>query len=193
MAPLPALNVDRDQIVIPGKAKLYVAPVGSVMPDHLTDDVDPAFVSLGYTDDSGVKFSDMKTIAAFTPQQSFYAVRRWVTDRSCDLTAVLAEWDAKTIPLAFGGGVITEPSPGEFRYTPPDPEDLDERAMIVQVEDGEFTWQIGIPVGMVTSNTETTFAKGPALLPITFSVNGDDEGAPWFLDSDHPAMEDAAS
>lgn len=181
-------TLDADAIVIAGTATIHVAPAGTTMPTSLSDELDPAFVELGYSTDDGVAFSDTKEVQGVRPHQSFYDVRRFVTGRASSLGFSLLQWDADTVPFAFGGGAITEPTPGEFRYTPPDPEELDERALVIDLADGDRHFRFGIPKGMVSSNTDSGLARtGPALLPITFDALGEDGEAPWTVDSDDPA------
>lgn len=181
-------DLDSDAIVIAGTVSLHVAPDGTPMPTSLSDSLDAAFLALGFSTLDGVQFSDTKTVEGVKAHQVFYDLRRFVTERASSAVLTLLQWDADTIPFAFGGGTITEPSPGEFRYTPPDPGDIDERAFVLDIVDGDRNIRIGIPKGMVSSNTESTFARtGPALLPITFDVLGVDGTPPWTMDSDDPA------
>lgn len=185
--------LDSDAIVIAGTATIQVAPAGTTMPESLSDDLDAAFVNLGYSTQDGVQFSDSKTVEGVTPHQSFYPVRRFVTARSSSAALSLLQWDADTVPLAFGGGAITEPSPGEFRFTPPEPDEIDERAVVIDIADGDRHIRIGIAKCMVSSNTESTFARtGPALLPLTFDVLATEGDAPFTFDSDDPAWASAS-
>lgn len=187
-------DLDADAIVIAGTATLWVAPAGTTMPTSLSDDLDAAFVNLGYSTEDGVKFTDSKTVQGVRPHQSFYEVRRFVTERASSAEFSLLQWDGDSVPLAFGGGTITEPTPGEFRYTPPDPDEIDERAVVVDVVDGDRNFRIGIPKSMVSSSVESTFARtGPALLPITLDVLGTDGTPPWVIDSDDPAWDTSGS
>lgn len=187
-------DLDADAIVIAGTATVHVAPKDTPMPASLNAVLNAAFVPLGYSTDDGVAFSDSKEVQGVRPHQSFYDVRRFITGRASSLGFSLLQWDADTIPFAFGGGTITEPAPNQFRYTPPDPEDLDERAMVIDLVDGDRHFRIGVSKGMVSSNTDSTLARtGPALLPITFDVLGEDGVTPWVFDTDDPAWEPTGS
>jgi hypothetical protein len=187
-------DLDADAIVIAGTATLYVAPAGTTMPASLSASLNAAFVELGYSTEDGVKFTDSKTVQGVRPHQSFYEVRRFVTERASSVEFSLLQWDADTVPLAFGGGSITSPAAGEYRYTPPDPEDIDERAVVIDITDGDRHFRIGIPKAMVSSSVESTFARtGPAMLPITLDVLGTDGTAPWVIDSDDAAWNGSGS
>lgn len=188
------MALDPNQIIVGGTGRLYVAPENTLTPGYLTDDLDPAFLDLGYTTEDGAKFTDSKTTNDIRPWQSFYPVRVHVTERSAMMEFTLLQWNQASIPLAFGGGGFTQPRAGEYRYTPPEPEELAINAIVLDVTDGDRHFRFSIPRGFVTSSAESTFAKtGPALLPITFTIlaNGDD--APWTADSDDPAWAPLAS
>lgn len=185
-------TLDSDQIVVGGTGTIWVAPVGTSLPDTPSESLNAAFLSLGYTTEDGVKFTDEKTVKEIAAWQSFYPVRRIITARAAKADFTLMEFDYKTLPFAFGGGAWTEPSAGEYLYTPPDPGDIDERAMVIDVVDGLVNWRIVLPKGMVTSNTETKFVRSDAaLLPITFSVLGQAAVDPWSLATDSPAADPA--
>lgn len=178
-----------EQLVVAGVGHIYVAPEGTAMPTSLSDALNAAFVEIGYTTDDGAKFTDAKSVNAIRGWQSFYPIRHHVTERDAMLEFTLQQWNENTVPLAFGGGSITEPTAGEYRYAPPPPETVDVRAMVLDIADGDRNFRIGIPKGFVTSNTETSFLRtGPSLLPITFGVMAEDLADPWFLDTDDPAF-----
>ncbi len=186
--------LDTAEIIIGGTGRLYAAPEGTTMPGYLTDTLDPDFADLGYITDAGAKFTDAKTTNSVRPWQSFYPVRVHVTEREAMIEATLLQWNAETIPVAFGGGGFTEPRAGEYRYEPPSPETLAVNALVLDVSDGDRNFRISIDRAFVTSNTESTFAKtGPALLPITFVVLANGELKPWRIDSDDPAWAPVAS
>lgn len=185
--------LDASQIIVGGTGRLYVAPEGTALPASLNAAI-PGFVDLGYTTDDGAKFTDAKTTNDIRPWQSFYPVRTHVTERSAMLEFTLLQWNEDSMPLAFGGGGFTTPAGGEYRYNPPDPETLAINAIVLDVADGSRNFRIGIARGFVTSNTESTFAKkGPALLPITFTVLANDDGQPWTIDSDDASWAPVAS
>lgn len=183
-----------EQIIVAGTGNLYWAPEDTPMPTSLTGAIHSAFSELGYTTEDGAKFTDEKDTNDVRPWQSFYPVRTHITARSGMLEFSLLQWNQATVMLAFGGGAFTEPVPGEFRYTPPEPSELAIRAMVLDFVDGDRNYRFGIERGFVVSNTESTFAKsGPALLPITFRVLAAGENPPWTMDSDDPAYGELVS
>lgn len=173
---------DPRNILIAGTGELNVAPELTTLPTTLDGTLDPAFVGVGYSTEDGAKFTDSKSTNAVRPWQSFYPVRYHVTERDAMIETTLLEWNSATTLLAFGGGEITEVNPGEFTYTPPPPETIDVRAVVLDIVDGAVRYRWCIARAFVTSNTESDFAKtGPALLPVTLMAmaNGDED--PWFF------------
>lgn len=184
----------REQLVVAGTGHIYVAPAGTPMPTSLSASLNAAFEEIGYTNEDGVKFTDGKTTNAIRVWQSFYPARYHITEREAMLEFTLAQWNERTVALAFGGGEFTEPTPGEYRYTPPSPETVDERAMVVDLSDGDRNFRFAIPNGFVTSNTESSFTRtGPSLLPITFAALVANDADPWTFDTDDSAFEEGGS
>ena len=58
---------------------------------------------IGYTEQTGLKFTDSKTIGKVLPSQSFYPVRYFIQDREATLEFTLLQWSLETVVLAFGG------------------------------------------------------------------------------------------
>lgn len=186
------MTKDPNEIVVGANGSVYVAPVGSTEPATISAALDAAFIELGYTDEDGVTFSDGKTIEDIRVWQSFYPVRKLVTERESSVSFNLMQWNKTTVPLAFGGGAVTEDAVGEYRYTPPAPETLDERAMIVEWLDGLYTYRLVIPRGTVEDAVETELVRtNAAALPITFGVTGVEGNDAWYLLTDDPELNPA--
>lgn len=184
-----AATVDAGALVVGGTAHVFTAPVGTPLPTTPTGTLNSQFLSVGYTTEDGIRFADEKTVSEIRALQSFYPIRRIVTGRASMAEFTMLEWDQKTVPLAFGGGAITEPTAGVFRYDPPDPEDLDERAMVIDITDGDDHHRFVIRKGMVTSNAESTFLRTDAAkLPLTFAALGVDGEKPWYFLTDDDAF-----
>lgn len=184
------MSNDADEIVVGANGKVWVGAVEATLPTDPT--ATPAgFSDLGYLNEDGLTPTDSKTLESINVWQSFFPVRRIVTERDFMVAFVMRQWNRVTVPLAFGGGSIEEApaDSGVYKYTPPAPEDLDERAMIFDWKDGDRNYRIVVPRGMVTENVESNIVRsGAADLPITFSVNGDDAAEPWYLLTDDPAF-----
>ena len=183
-----------DQITVGANGRVYVAPVGTAAPASISAAPSATWDELGYINEDGVTFTDSKTIEPINVWQSFYPARRIMTAKDANAAFALMQWNGDTFPLAFGGGAITEDAAGEYRYTPPAPGAIDERAMIVEWEDGDKSYRLVIPRGMVTDDVETQLVRTEVgELPIVFGVNGDEGVDPWYLQTDDPAFAPAGS
>jgi len=182
---------DPSEIVIGANGSIYTAPLGSPIPANITAPLGGAWVELGYASEDGVTWVDGKSLQSIRAWQSFYDLRRIVTSKEGSLAFSLMQWNGNTVRLAFGGGEVTEPAPNAYRYTPPDPQDIDERMLAVEWEDGDHDFRLVFPKGMVSDNVEVNIVRTAAgLLPITFALLGSAELEPFILDTNHPAFED---
>lgn len=186
---------DVDEIVVGANGSVYVAPIGSAVPADIATALGADWVDLGYLSEDGVKATDSKTIEQIKGWQSFYALRRIVTERNLALAFTLIQFSREQFQLGFGGGevvALTTPDTG-YRFDPPDPADIDERMMAVEWADGDKNYRIIVPRGLVTSNVEINIARNKATeLPITFDLIGGGTGAPWNVYTDDPAFAPAA-
>lgn len=183
---------DATEITVGGSGVVSVAPVGTTQPADILASLDAAFIELGFLGEEGVTFVDSKTMEEIPAWQSFYAVRRIVTGREASATFELLQWNDDNVVFAFGGGAVIEDQVGAYTYTPPATGTFDERIMSVAWVDGSKNYRLIIPVGMPTDAVETQLFKGDAgKLPIVFGVNGSDVVAPWYIQTDDPAMNPA--
>lgn len=181
------MALDSDQLVIAGTGTIYVAAVGTSAPTDIVTAFSGSWTDLGYTTEDGVTFNTARSIQSIPAWQSDYPVRRKVTSRDSSLGFVLMQWNTANLKLAFGGGAVTEPSAGVFKYVPPDADDLDERAMAVEWIDGSYTYRLIVPKGMVTDDVETNLQKtAEARLPITFGINYAGTGNPFYILTNDP-------
>lgn len=168
---------DSNELVVAGTGQVYVAPVGTTLPTDWDSALDSAFVGLGYTTEDGVSINVTPEIADMMAWQSRQPVRRESVNQAITTTFSLMQWNEETVPLAFGGGAITATANG-YKYEFPTGDDaLDERAMVVDVVDGDRTMRFVWARGNVTEGVEAQFVRTtPAVLPITFSVLEPTEG-----------------
>lgn len=181
---------DTEELVVAVAGDVYVAPVGTAAPTTATDALNASFYKLGYVSEDGVTFSTAPTIEEFLAWQQRQPVRREATGSEQNLTFGVLQWNAETVKLAFGGGQVAEISPGEFRYDfPSDDDALDERAIVVDWQDGDEDHRLYFQRGSVTEAVETQLTRGAlAVLPITFSVlapsAGGSPGSYWTSSAD---------
>lgn len=182
---------DTEQIVVGANGTIRVAPPDATLPDDIEEAFGSEWTDLGYTDESGATFTDSKTLETIRVWQLFYPARRSVTERDFSVSFVLRQFSAPQVELALGGGDVSETTNG-WRYDPPEPEHLDERALALEWQDGAKNYRLILRRGMVTENVSTSVVRtGPTDLPITFGILGDDaDGSPWYFLTDDEAFAD---
>lgn len=93
----------------------------------------------------------------------------------------MRQWNAETLILALGGGTVTE-STGIYTYEPPAPGSIDERAVIVDWNDGDRNYRLIVRRAVVSDAVETQLQRGAAAdLPVTFTVLGNQTGDSAFI------------
>lgn len=182
------MALDADEVVVAGGGAVYVAPVGTAGPTDILTALNISFEHLGYTSEDGVSITPGMDVADVMAWQSFYPVRRNVTGRSLEVGFTLLQWNEDSIALAFGGGTTTTAT-GVHTYTPPNPEDLDYRALVVEWEDGTKGYRLHIPKALVTDVGALSLNRSDAAgLELTFSVVGTDGAQPFSLVTNDPAF-----
>lgn len=181
---------DTEQIRVAGTGDVYVAAVGATPPANSQAAWGAAWKNLGFTSDDGVTFSVGREIEDIPVWQLLDAARRIVTGRDITTGFALRQWNKDTLVFGFGGGEVTEPAPGEYRYDPPEAGEIDERALGIEFVDGTIVYRIIIPRGIVQDDVETQFVRNAAAdLPITFGIVGQAGEAPFYILSNDLALE----
>lgn len=165
------------QIRVGANGTVYVAPVGTVAPVDIATAWSVTWVDLGYTDESGVTFTDAKTTEKIMVWQLFNPGRYIITEADTMASFVLRQWSKDTVKLAFNGGTITTVvgPPAHYLYTPPAPGTIDERALGIEWVDGATIYRLVMPRVMVTEGVETNLTRTNASdLPITVAAMGTD-------------------
>lgn len=181
---------DVDDIIVGANGTVWVAPVGTAAPTTPVAVPGAGWLDLGYTSEDGVSLVDGKTVEPIRVWQLFHAARRVVTERETTISFVLRQWGKDQVKLAFGGGTVTEPTAGVFKYEPPNPEDLDERALMIDWADGAKHYRWINLRGNVSDNVESQLVRTAAVdLPIAFGILGTDGVKPWYLLTDDPAFD----
>lgn len=190
--------LDASEVVVGANGRIYVADAdaaASVLPDDVTTALNAAFTEIGYVSEDGVTFTNGQEIEDINAWQSFYPIRKVVTAKNTSVQFVMRQWNAATVAFAFGGGTV-DTSAGLATYEPPAPGELDERCLVVEWEDGDDTYRLVLPRGMVTGEVESNVVRSAAAdLPISFDITpsglptpGDLDSQPWYLLTDASAF-----
>lgn len=164
---------DPRNILVAGNLRISTAPLGTTLPTALPTDpstlnLDAAFKDLGYTSPDGSKFTTTRTTEGIQVHQERGNVRTLVTDELAQATFNLREWNRETVTTSFGGGTITSPASGVWKYEPPAPEDISEFSAVLDLFDGDQIWRFVLRRAMVSNSPESNFIRtGSADLPIT--------------------------
>lgn len=180
------------QTLIGASGSIYVSTPGSVVtpPTQERSVLDTDLVEVGFITEDGVTFRDAKEIGRLGAWQTAYDVRRFVTGRSFEAEFAMEQWNWHTIPIAFGGGTLTEPTAGHYKYVPPDADDLDERAVVIDWVDGTRRYRLWIPKVIVTAPVEVNVKRDEgANFPVTMGAIYDGASNPFEIFTDDPAFE----
>jgi hypothetical protein len=166
------MAIDTSEIRVGASGIVYVAPTATTLPTDEATAVDAGFIELGAITEDGVTLSPSRSIEKIRAWQSAKAVRTVITEDELSIQFSLMQFNEVTLPLALGGGTITD-NLGSYSYTPPAAGTVDERAFIVEWVDGAITSRLVIPRGMVTEVSEIALTKSGAIeLGITVEVLG---------------------
>jgi hypothetical protein len=162
---------DPNEIRIASNGQVYVAPVGTALPTTPTATLNSTFVGLGYLTTDGVQISSSPEVQDIMSYQARQATRRELLNQEVQASFTLQQFNESTIPFAFGGGSVTSPSAGIYRYELPTDGALDERAMIIDAVDGTVHQRWILPRGNVTDAVEISFVRdAEQQLPVTFKA-----------------------
>lgn len=194
---MPATTANTsDQVLVGSSGTVYVGtPSLITAPTDSDSALDTDFTQLGFISEEGVVVQDSKDVTEIKAWQSPYPVRRLVTERAFQVSFSLEQWNWLTLPFAMGGGTLTEPGAGEYKYTPPDADDLDERSMVIQWSDptagaGTRDYRLYIPRGIVVEPVEFNVRRTEnAMFPITFAAIFNGTDPIYSLFTDDPAFE----
>lgn len=188
------MSLSADDLVVAANGRVYVGPTTATLPTDESAALDSDFVDLGYLTDAGVTVSPSISVESVQPWQSFYSVREIVTGRELTMSFELLQFNSETTVLAFGGGTVTEESPGSYKMVPPSPETVDKRTAVIEWADGDKNYRLVVPVCMVSEAGEFTLSRSaPATLAVTLKALGVDGEEAFVLYTDDPAFAPAGS
>ena len=179
------MALDSTQITVAGTGAVYTCDAAGASLPTSASGTPSGYTEMGYTTEAGVVFHVGMTSVDIKAWQSFYPVRTMVTERDANVKFTLLQWNADTFDLAFGaGGAAGEPG---LEGT------LDNRSLVIDIEDGGDVSRLVIENGMVSDVDDINFTKGAAAdLGITFKVLGTDGTVPWYFTSDSAILSAAS-
>lgn len=176
---------DPSETIIAGSGQVYIAAVGSTAPTSEVSSLSAStWFGLGYHTEDGVSVNQSPEVVRHKAWQTRADVRRTRESDTFQVTFALEQWNEQSVPLAFGGGTVSEPSSEKFKYVPPTAGAAEnEKALVCDVVDGSTTLRFYIPKGTVVEGVESQFTRSTmGVLPITFEAMEPDDGTPqWTL------------
>lgn len=183
-----------DEVRVTGAGHIYVADVDTPFPTNISAEVDlDDWAELGYVSEAGARFSFGREINNIMAWQKFDPIRKVVTALPKSVAFDLMQWNQHTVKLALGGGTVSGTTPN-FEYEPPAESFLDQRALIIEGIDGDFSYRFCYRKALNESGVDFAFVRAdPVLFPITMGVlAADDDDPPFIIQTDDPNIGELA-
>lgn len=182
------MALDTDEVVVAANALAYIAPVGTAGPIDTATAPGAGWIHLGYTSEDGMSMTPGLETNEIPAHQSFYPIRHIVTGRSLEFGFELLQWNQESLKLAFGGGSFTTAA-GVTTYTPPSPEVIDFRALLLHWEDGDKKYRMHVPKVLVTDASDISLTRSDAAaIALTFATVASDGAQPFSFITDDAAF-----
>lgn len=183
-------GLDPNEVLVTGFGGVYEAPVGTAFPANISVALSATWKEVGYVTEDGARFSFGREINNIMAWQSRDPIRKVVTALPKTIACDIQQWNIRTLKLALGGGTVTEAAAGKFNYDPPAEDYLDERAIIVVGEDGDYDYRFCYRRVVNEEPVEFAFVRSdPAALPVTFGVQAAGGGLkPFQFQTNDPAF-----
>lgn len=186
-------------IVIAGRAHIWLAPLGTVAPTDDTADMPAGWVEVGLTTEDSLQFVENPTFGEVRSHQSDFPTRTYQQADAATVEVDLQEFSAVNLLNVFGGGTITTITPpaagqpGHYRYAPPAIGGRENVACIAEVIDGAKRYRYVVPNCFQNAGVTLKLQKrAEVTLPLRLGVLGSDGVDPWYILSNDPAMAPAA-
>lgn len=173
-----------DAIPVAAEGDVYTAVFTDslVLPTDSTTAPDAAFTKRGYISEDGVAFGISTDTEGIPAWQSRQAVRKVVTGQDIMVSFAMLEWDADTLPVAFGGGTFTDNGDGTWDFVPPTPSERKDFAVIIDALDGDMSYRIVFPRCSLEDLDDIEFAAGsPSQLAVELEALADSAGRPFYV------------
>jgi hypothetical protein len=185
---------DAGDIRVAGVANIYLAPLGTAFPAWETPPADP-WMDLGYVTPDGITANYGREVTEIYAMQSADPVRIISTRMPKTIAFSMMQQGRDQLILAMGGGTYaTEAALTDvFRYTPPDASVIDERAMLVEMVDGAFTYRWEYKRVMNREGVEEKLLREDSVnFPVTMAILiPADNSAPFNMITNDPAYDPA--
>lgn len=181
------------RVTVAGMARLYLASTGTSFPADATASLPGGWTEVGLFTQDSLKFSTDPNFEDVTAHQSAYPVRTIQTSDAATLEVDLLEWSEPNFKFVFGGGTITEITPGvQFKFSPPAIGARVEKAAIAEVTDGTKLYRLCIPRCQQQQGAQLELNRtSAATLPLRLKILGGDSGDAWYMLTSDTAFDES--
>lgn len=161
----------------------------TVFPDDL-DAPGAGWVDMGYTTEDGVTFAIGRDVEEIMGWQAVEALRVVATSEPKSVSFTLLQLEKSTLLAALGGTVSQTDvgPPAVYRWIPSAPGYLPVRPLMIDFQDGDFTYRFAFRRAQQRGAVEIPFTRsGAVTLPVEYAALAGNPQS-WFIDSDDPAM-----
>lgn len=182
-----AYNAQQTRVGVTGH--IYVASVGATAPTTSSSAMPAGWTEIGYTTKKGVDFNYAIKYNPIEAWQSLTPLRYVPTGLEFTLDFELEQWSSSTLPFFFGTGAaapVTNPNEsGGLTYGVSNNPTVDERALVVEFNDGAQNYRAYVPRGIATTRAKANISRqNEVMLPITFgalAVDGNTNLVTWIF------------
>jgi hypothetical protein len=183
------MGADQSRIMVPQMARVWLAAVGTTAPTDATTAMGTGWFDVGYFTPDSLNWGSAADFQEVRSHQANYPTRQFQTSDSANVAVDLQEWSADNFKAVYGGGTVTSPSAGVYKFVPPKVGARDEVAVCVELQDNTKKYRRIAPRAIQVEGVEQSFARtSESILPLRLSVLGSDVADPWYDLSNDPAM-----
>ena len=175
------MTLEANETKVGATGHIWRAPVGTAFPTNISTAVDETlWTELGYTSEEGVRFKFSREVTELGAWQSYDPIRILTSKVPKEIAHDFLQWNQNTFATAMGGGTWSGSAPN-FEYVPPAPEELDQFAEIVELQDGDDLLRLCYYKVQNMSGVEFAATRENAMiLPVTVKVLAADGDNPPF-------------
>ena len=188
------MATDTTQILVPGRTEVWLGAVGSTAPASPTATPGTGWFDVGLTTEDSLQFTEEPEFQEVRSAQSDYPTRTFQTKESGTISVDLQQWNEANLRAAFGGGTVTEPTAGVYKFAPPALGSRLETAALIKVTDGTKHYMWIIPRSLQKEGVTSSLSRGgEARLPLKLNIQGGDVGDAWYMITDDDSFAPAGS
>lgn len=164
------------QVRVAGTGELFLAPVGTALPDTAAEALDAAFVGFGLTTEDGVSLSKSITREGIMAWQSVTPVRYINTGQEFGVAATFLQSSSAILKAWLGSGDFATDGGTGFRADVPVDPTTDQYALVLQWDDGDIRSRLTIAKTEITETGDVPIGRTATAFGLTFSALTPDSG-----------------